>query len=113
MILGHFVKVFFLLVFFIIIKAEITAAALGFNLDEINNELFVEVGKVSPDYNLDKSDTANPVLKINSYELPINKNLLIADDKTYELNGIVVYAPLTDKVYIPMEAVNLLKKLKK
>jgi len=93
--------------------AKITAKAFGFDLDNINKDLFIEVGEVYPDYSLDKSDTANPVLKINSFELPINKNLLISDGKTHELNGIVVYAPVTNKVYIPKEAVNLIEKLKK
>ena len=92
--------------------AKITAEALGFDLEDINKELFVEVGKIYPDYILDKSDTANPILKINNFELPISKNLLITDDKTYELDGIVVYAPLTEKVYIPEQAVNLIGKLK-
>jgi alkaline phosphatase len=93
--------------------AEITASALGFNLDEINRELFVEVGEVFPDYNLDKSDTANFILEINEVKLPINKNLLVAEDKTYELNGIVVYAPKTGKVYIPGEAARIIEKLSK
>ncbi len=92
--------------------AEITASALGFNLDEINRELFVETGKIFPDSRLDKTDTANPVLKIEELELPINKNLLVSEDKTYELKGIVVYAPKTGKVYIPSEAVHLIEKLK-
>jgi alkaline phosphatase len=91
--------------------AKITAMALGFNLDEINKELFVEVGKVFPDYNLDKSDTSNIILKVDSFKLPVNKNILISEDKTYELNGIVVYAPKTNKVYIPSEAVCLIEKL--
>jgi alkaline phosphatase len=93
--------------------AKITADALGFNLDEINKELFVEVGKVFPDYNLDKSDTANPVLKINGIELPISKNLLISNGEIHELKGLVVYAPKTDKAYIPSEAVRLIKRLSK
>jgi alkaline phosphatase len=93
--------------------AEITANALGFSLDDINKELFVEVDEVYPDYNIDRSDTANPVLRISSFELPINKNLLVTNNKIYELNGIVVYAPVTQKVYIPKEAVHLMEKLKK
>lgn len=92
--------------------AKITAAALGFNLDEINKELFVEVGKVFNDYSLDKSDTSNLVLKIDSFKLPVNKNILLWNEETHELNGIVVYAPLTEKVYIPMEAVHIIEKLK-
>ena len=93
--------------------AKITADALGFNLDYINKELFVEVGKEFTDYNLDKTDTTDLVLKINALELPISKNLLISDGEIHELNGLVVYAPKTDKVYIPREAVRLIKKLSK
>ena len=89
--------------------AKITAEALGFDLDETNKELFAEAGEVFSDYNLDKSDSANPVLKIDSFELPINKNILIAGDEVRELNGIVVYAPMTEKVYIPMDAVQIMK----
>jgi alkaline phosphatase len=93
--------------------AKIISSALGFNLDSINRELFVEVGEVFSNYDLDKSDTTNPVLRINKIELPINKNLIKAEGKTYELNGIVVYASKTNKVYIPREAVNLIKRLSK
>ncbi|MBN1694027.1 alkaline phosphatase [candidate division WOR-3 bacterium] len=93
--------------------AEITASALGFNLKEINHELFVDVGEIFSDYCLDKTDTANPVLEINEVNLPINKNLLIAEDKTYELKGIVVYAPKTGKVNIPREAIRIIEELSK
>jgi alkaline phosphatase len=93
--------------------AKIIAQALGFNLDSINRELFAEVGEVFANYELDKTDTTNPVLKINNIELPINKNLLITAGRTYELNGIVVYAPNTNKVYIPREAISLIEKLSK
>lgn len=89
--------------------AKITAEALGFDLDETNKKLFVEVGKISSNYNLDKFDSANPVLRIDSFELPINKNILIVRDEVHELNGIVVYAPMTEKVYIPMDAVRIIE----
>jgi alkaline phosphatase len=89
--------------------AKITAAALGLDLEETNKELFVEAGEVFSNYNLDKSDTANPVLRIGTFELPINKNILMAGDEVHELKGIVVYAPMTEKVYIPMDAVQIIK----
>jgi alkaline phosphatase len=89
--------------------AKIAASALGFDLDETNKDLFVEAGDVFSDYDLDKSDSANPVLKIDSFELPINKNILMAGDEVYELKGIVVYAPMTEKVYIPMDAVRIIE----
>jgi alkaline phosphatase len=88
--------------------ARITASSLGFDLGETNKELFVEAGEVFPGYSLDKSDSANPVLRIDSFELPINKNILIAGNEVHELKGIVVYAPMTEKVYIPMDAVRII-----
>lgn len=91
--------------------AEITASALGFDLDSINKELFVEAGEVFPDYEMDWSDSANPVLKINNFKLPVNKNILQLNGKTHELNGIVVYAPVTGKVYIPEQAVRLMREV--
>ncbi len=93
--------------------AEIVADAFGINLNDLNEQLFVEVSEIFPDYYLDEADSANPVLKINNIELPVSKNLLIANGKTYELNGIVVYAPVTEKVYIPTEAVRLIENLRK
>lgn len=93
--------------------AEIAASVLGFNLNELNEELFAEVGDIFPDYSINKSDTANPVLEIKSFELPINKNLLIGNGKTHKLNGIVIYAPGTNKAYIPSQAIRLINKLNK
>ena len=89
--------------------AKITAGALGFNLDEVSKELFAEVEKIFPDYGLDMSDSANPVLRIDSFELSIDKNILMVGGEVHELNGIVVYAPMTEKVYIPMDAVRIIE----
>lgn len=97
--------------------AEYIADKLKFDLAETNEHLFVEVGEVlsedngdgtleADEYLLDTTDPENPVLKIGDAELPVNKNLLIKDGVTHELDGIVVYA-MTDKVYIPTEALSL------
>jgi alkaline phosphatase len=53
------------------------------------------------------TDPLNPVLKIGDAELPVSKNLLIKDGVTHELNGIVIYASETDKIYIPDEVLSL------
>lgn len=98
--------------------AEYIAEELGFDLNETNNCLFVEVGKAfsrdngdgqldENEYLLDMTDSLNPVLRIGDAELPVSKNLLIKDGVTHELKGIVVYAPVTDKVYIPGEVLSL------
>ncbi len=94
------------------------AEKIGFDLNETNRCLFVEVGEFfsidngdgqldENEYLLDMTDSSNPVLKIGDSELPVNKNLLIKDGVTHELEGIVVYAPVTDKVYIPVEVLSL------
>jgi alkaline phosphatase len=98
--------------------AEYVAEKIGFDLNETNICLFVEVGEAfsrdngdgqldENEYLLDMTDASNPVLRIGNAELPVNKNLLIKDGVTHELKGIVVYAPVTGKVYIPGEVLSL------
>ncbi len=41
-------------------------------------------------------------------ELPVNKNILRMDSKEIPLEGVVVYAPKTGMVYLPMQAVRLI-----
>jgi alkaline phosphatase len=40
--------------------------------------------------------------------MPVNTNILIKNGVVHELEGIVVYAPITGKVYIPTEALSLI-----
>ncbi|AKB63934.1 alkaline phosphatase [Methanosarcina mazei] len=90
----------------------------GFNLEETNRYLFVEVSEVfsrdngdgkldENEYLLDLTSSLNPVLRIGDAELPVSTNILIKQGVTYELEGIVVYAPATGKVYIPSEVLSL------
>jgi alkaline phosphatase len=80
--------------------------------------LFVEAGEVffkdngdgqlnENEYLLDTTNSSNSVLRIGDVELPVNKNILIKDGAVHELDGIVVYAPATDKVYFPSEVSSL------
>ncbi|HWR25605.1 MAG TPA: alkaline phosphatase [Methanosarcina sp.] len=100
--------------------AKYIARELEFNLNKTSSQLFIEAGEVfsqdngdgelsENEYLLDIKDPSNPVLRIEDAELPVNKNLLIKNNITHELEGIVVYAPVTNKVYIPSEALSLLK----
>jgi alkaline phosphatase len=90
----------------------------GFNLNETTSCLFVEAGEVffkdngdgqlnENEYLLDTTNSSNSVLRIGDVELPVNKNILIKDGAVHELDGIVVYAPATDKVYFPSEVSSL------
>ncbi len=88
--------------------AGVVADAFGFSMDKLNDRLFVEAGKAFVFYELDKTDEKNPVLKVGNAELPCNKNILRRDGQETLLEGIVVYAPMTEKVYVSRQAVNLL-----
>lgn len=88
----------------------------GYDIKDINSKLFVDVSSVFPTYELDKTDTKNPVLKIGNYSLPVNKNIVIDNNngKVQTFNGVVVNAPKADngngKIFIPQEAVDLINK---
>ena len=94
--------------------AKYIAKELGFDLDKANRRLFVEVGDVfsKNEYKLDMTNASNPVLKIGEYQMPIDKNILIKNGTPRELEGIVTYAPETGRIYIPAEAVPLIKGTK-
>ncbi|HYA03071.1 MAG TPA: alkaline phosphatase [Syntrophobacteria bacterium] len=94
---------------------RICAKALGLDLDKLNSRLFVDAdkpfkgGKVF----LDRTDTRNPVVKVEfkgkTAALPVNKNLVNIGNVASDLEGVVVYAPDTDKVYLPLQAVYIIK----
>jgi alkaline phosphatase len=94
---------------------RVTADALGLDLDKLNQRLFAEAEAALQGalVAIDKSDPANPVIRIELQdkvaELPVNKNLLKIGDQAIELEGVVVCAPDTQKAYVPLQAVNILK----
>ena len=99
--------------------AKITAEALDFRLPYIQNKLYVQVSDVfeSSEWKVDLTDSKNPVLEIN-YKgkiatLPASKDQLTlkwnGQVRSYLLDGIVVYCPDINEVYLPNEAVNMIK----
>jgi hypothetical protein len=94
--------------------ATVCARALGLNLARLNDRLFVDPEKAIPGaiVTVKKVDPNNPVVKIEYRgkwaELPVNKNILRMDSREIPLEGIVVYAPKTGMVYLPMQAVRLI-----
>jgi alkaline phosphatase len=101
--------------------ARYIAKEMGFDLNETSSCLFVDVGDVfskdNGDGKLDKNEyminmtnSSNPVLRIGNAELPVDKNILVKDGVTHELDGIVVYSPVTGKVYIPAEVISLINE---
>lgn len=95
--------------------AYITAESLGFELPTIDQLLFNEAGsfaeKMGLTFTIDKTDEKNLVAVFtkgeNSVKMPISKNVLIWKEKTYQLKGLTVLAPKTNRVYITQCAKDL------
>ncbi len=91
------------------------AAALGLDFKKLNERLFVEPGLALPDAKVSVAgaDTPRPVVHIElggkTAELPVHTNLLKWEGRTVELEGVVVYAPDTKKVYVPLQAIRVIK----
>ena len=89
--------------------ALIAAESMGIDLDKVNERLFVDLDTTGLTYELDTTtNPENPVVTIGSAVLPCSKNILTIDGTTHTLEGLVVYAPETGKVYVPQQALNLI-----
>ena len=96
--------------------AKTMAKAMGFNLEELTNKLFLEsesgFKQIGATITIDKNNVANPVLIVNhnnvEAQLFVNKNIIRIDGKEYELGSIVVES--NEKFYVPEEAIHLFKK---
>jgi alkaline phosphatase len=96
--------------------AHVCAAAMGLDLHKLTPRLFVSAAQAFANDRVavDRRDPANPILTISArgktFELPVNKNLLKIGEKEVPLEGVVVYVPDSDKAYLPMQAVHLIRE---
>ena len=100
--------------------AKVVADALDINMMSVNLRLYVDLDEVFENWTLDKSDPLNPVVRAEGrmdikLELPCSKDLLIVNTEWEEpriinLEGLVVYAPMTERVYVPHQAVKLMRR---
>jgi alkaline phosphatase len=99
--------------------ATICAQSLNFNLTKVDNRLFVEAAKafstIGATVQMNTSDPTNPVLVVTKdnkelAKLPLSKNVIMIGRKTYEMEGRTIYAPKTDKTYVPKQAVELVQE---
>ncbi|MBG9812808.1 alkaline phosphatase [Bacillus endophyticus] len=96
--------------------AKTMAKAMGFDLKELTDELFLDAEsafkKVNATVKIDKTDETNPVLVVTrknvKAELPVNKDIIRIKGKEYELDSVIVES--NGKFYVPEEAVNVFKK---
>jgi alkaline phosphatase len=87
--------------------AEWCAKVMGFRLDEVTQRLYVDCDEAFSSWSLDMTDLENPVLVVGSSRMPVSKDLLFRGGRAHQLPGIVVHAPMTGKVYVPLQAVRL------
>lgn len=96
---------------------SVCARSMGLNLNKLNQRLFVDASREFDAVTVDLTQPENPVAQIEfqgaTARLPINKNLLEINGREYRLEGVVVYAATTQKVYLPLQAVHLIKGLQK
>ncbi len=93
------------------------AGRMGFTFPEINKRLFIEASAAFQAAGfttaIDRTDATNPVLVVAKGEaaarLPLAKNLVLVNGKTIELEGIVVLAETLDKVFLPSQAIDIIK----
>lgn len=94
--------------------AEYIAKNMGFNLDDINKQLFVNTEDAfkakGAEVTIDYSDINNLVLIVekgeNTYTFPVNKNYCYINDEEVILSGVTVF---TDRFYVPADAAALVK----
>jgi alkaline phosphatase len=90
--------------------AEWCAKEMGIRrMEKIQDLLYVDCDDAFSEWSLDMSDSENPVLVVGIARLPVSKDLLYKGGRVYQLQGIVVYAPATGKVYVPLQAVKMIR----
>lgn len=98
--------------------AHAVAFAFGFDLKKLDNQLFIDAKTafkaIGANVKTDVTDPQNPVLFVQkgktTAEFPVNKNILILNDKEIELDSVTVQT--NGSFYISKEAVQIVKKNK-
>jgi alkaline phosphatase len=92
---------------------KVTARALGVNLEQVTNRLHVDLQQALPGAKVTvDSSKSGAVVRVEwdgkTAELPVNKSVLLRDGQTTQLEGLVVYMADIKKVFVPLQAVQLL-----
>jgi alkaline phosphatase len=94
--------------------ARLTAGALGADLADATERLYVDLSSIINSYSIDTRDAANPGVVIGrDIFLPADKDILRIAGRPHRLEGIVVYAPMAGnaagKVFVPGDAADLIR----
>jgi len=94
---------------------KLAARGMGFDFATLNRRLFVEASSALAGYRtyIDRTEPENPILVVSKGSaratMPLSKNLLLINGRTVELEGVVVLAEKLDQVFIPRQAVDLIR----
>ena len=100
--------------------AKAVFAFMGIDRLTLNVQLFVDIAQspLKDFWSIDSTDSDNPVLVVSANgftaRLPISKDEAYIPDHPYStpvkylLDGLVVYAPATNRVYLPETAISLI-----
>lgn len=96
---------------------RLLAGSMGFDFKTLNARLFVEAHAAfdSAGYTvtLDRTMALGPALVVSragkSARLPLSGNQLFLGDRVYDLEGLVILAKETGRVYLPAQAVSLIR----
>ena len=105
--------------------AKIIARAMHVNLKRATKKLYVDIRDITNNFEIDietdengdartgQIDDYNGVLRVGDAELPISKDYMVFNGKTFDLPGVTVYASgdaeVDDTVYLSKKAVRLLR----
>ena len=81
------------------------------SLDHLNNRLYIDLDSTSLTWSGEVSDVTNEHAIIEGFEFPINTDYFLNSGVRIMLPGITVYAPMTGKVYVSMEAIQMIQAM--
>ncbi len=87
--------------------AGMAADALGVDLKETSRTLFMDLDRLTTDYEIDYTDPANPVVLVGNFTIPVSKDYMIdKHGRVFKLPGVTVLATQAnddradDKIYV-------------
>jgi alkaline phosphatase len=75
-------------------------------LEDATNDLFIELDE--SDYSVDTTNPADPIISVGGYTINAGTDIILEGGSPTELEGVVVYAPMTGKVYVPQDCYDII-----
>lgn len=89
---------------------KIIGDALG-GLERLEDTLYVDLAFTDLSFTVDLTDVTNPYAVIEGFTFPINTDYFLNQGVRVSLPGLTVFAPETSKLYVSLEAIDMVKKM--